>query len=54
MKLTKSDLGYLMLMTSMIMASNFYDSKLALIIVLAIFGSRFMKHKDDEFNPFKS
>ncbi|OQA94200.1 MAG: hypothetical protein BWY22_02581 [Bacteroidetes bacterium ADurb.Bin217] len=43
MKLTKNDLGYLMISASVIMASYFYNWKLAIIIVLAVYGSRFMK-----------
>ena len=46
MKLTKNDLGYLMISASVIMASYFYDWKLAIIIVLAVYGSRFMKPKE--------
>ena len=45
MKLTKNDLGYLMISASVIMASYFYDWKLGIIIILGIFGSRFMKPK---------
>jgi hypothetical protein len=40
--MTKNDLGYLMIGASVIMASYFYDGKLGIIIVLAIYGSRFI------------
>jgi len=41
--MNKNDFGYLMLSASVIMANYFYDWKLALILILGIFGSRFMK-----------
>ena len=45
MKITKNDLGYLMISASVIMSSYYYDWKLGIIIILGIYGSRFMKQK---------
>lgn len=45
MKITKNEIGYLMICASVIMASYYYDWKLGIIIVLAVYGSRFMKPK---------